>query len=75
VRSVEKIQAQKSIVENHGRLRGAEYLTDLAHLHLNSGNWMTFNNRIRYFRSGKEKFHAPALAGNTNNRRKRQWHR
>ena len=58
VRSVEKIQAQKSIVENHGRLRGAEYLTDLAHLHLNSGNWMTFNNRIRYFRSGKEKFHA-----------------
>ena len=49
VRSVEKIQAQKSIVENHGRLRGAEYLTDLAHLHLNSGNWMTFNNRIRYF--------------------------
>ena len=56
VRSVEKIQTQKSIVENHGRLRGAEYLTDLAHLHLNSGNWMTFNNRVQYFSNGKKNF-------------------
>lgn len=58
IRSVEKIQKQKSIAESRGRLPGAEYLTDLAYLHLNSGNWMTFNNRVRRFNSGKEKFHA-----------------
>ena len=36
----------------------AEYLTDLAYLHLNSGNWMTFNNKVEYFNNGKDKFEA-----------------
>lgn len=35
-----------------------EYLTDLIRLHLNSGSWMTFNNKIDYFNNGKEKFDA-----------------
>lgn len=56
--SSEKIQKQKEIIENRGRLIEAEYLTDLAYLHLNSGNWMTFNNKVTTFCSGKEKFEA-----------------
>ena len=52
----EKIQKQKDLIENRGRLIEAEYLTDLAYLHLNSGNWMTFNNEIDLFSKGTEKF-------------------
>lgn len=58
VRSIEKIQEQKSIIAQRGRLVEAEYLTDLAYLHLNSGNWMTFNNKVEYFNNGKDKFEA-----------------
>ena len=36
----------------------AEYLTDLAYLHLNSGNWMTFNNKVTRFITGADKFEA-----------------
>lgn len=56
--SIEKIQRQKSLIENRGRLVEAEYLTDLAYLHLNSGNWMTFNNKVAVFNTGKDKFEA-----------------
>ncbi len=56
--SIEKIQRQKSLIENRGRLVEAEYLTDLAYLHLNSGNWMTFNNKVDVFNTGKDKFEA-----------------
>lgn len=57
-RSGEKIKRQKEIIEKGGRLTEEEYLTDLAYLHLNSGNWMTFNNRITRFTNGRDKFAA-----------------
>ncbi len=56
--SYEKIQAQSDVIENGGRLIGADYLTDLAYLHLNSGNWITFNNEVEYFNEGQDKFEA-----------------
>lgn len=56
VHSAEKVKLQKELIENKGKLVDAEYVTDLAHLHLNSGNWMTFNNQVEYFNNGKEKF-------------------
>lgn len=46
----------KEIIEKGGRLVDAEYLTDLAYLHLNSGNWMTFNNKVTRFITGADKF-------------------
>ncbi|KXL52020.1 major cardiolipin synthase ClsA [Anaerotignum neopropionicum] len=55
---IEKIQRQKALIESRGRLVEAEYLTDLAYLHLNSGNWMTFNNKVTVFSAGKDKFEA-----------------
>lgn len=58
VHSAEKIKEQKEFIENKGKLPDAEYVTDLAHLHLNSGDWMTFNNKIDYFNNGKDKFEA-----------------
>ncbi len=57
VHSAEQIKRQKEFIEK-GELVEEEYLTDLAQLHLNSGNWMTFNNQVEYFNSGKEKFEA-----------------
>lgn len=56
--SIEKIQRQKALIESRGRLVEAEYLTDLAYLHLSSGNWMTFNNEVTALGSGKDKFEA-----------------
>ncbi len=56
VHSAKEITEQKAFIENSGRLPDAEYVTDLAHLHLNSGNWITFNNKIDYFNNGKDKF-------------------
>ncbi|MCI5679023.1 MAG: cardiolipin synthase [Bacteroidales bacterium] len=56
VHSAEKVKLQKEFIENKGKLVDAEYVTDLAHLHLNSGNWMTFNNQVEYFNNGKDKF-------------------
>ncbi len=56
VHSAEKIQQQKQFITERGKLVDAEYLNDLAHLHLNSGNWMTFNNKVDYFNNGKDKF-------------------
>ena len=58
VHSAEEITEQKAFIENKGKLPHAEYVTDLAHLHLNSGNWITFNNKIEYFNNGKDKFEA-----------------
>lgn len=58
VHSAEEITEQKAFIENKGKLSHAEYVTDLAHLHLNSGNWITFNNKIEYFNNGKDKFEA-----------------
>lgn len=58
VHSVERVKEQKEFIEKKGKLTNAEYVTDLAHMHLNSGNWMTFNNQITYFNNGKEKFEA-----------------
>lgn len=56
--SIEKIQRQKALIEGRGRLVEADYLTDLAYLHLNSGNWMTFNNKVTAFSRGRDKFEA-----------------
>ncbi len=58
VRSVENIQQQKKFIEKAEKIPGTGYLTDLAYLHLNSGNWMTFNNQVTYFNRGKDKFEA-----------------
>ena len=58
VASAENIRDQKRYIENKGTLVEAEYVTDLAHLHLNSGNWMTFNNKVTYFNNGRDKFEA-----------------
>lgn len=57
-RSVERIKRQKTVIENGGRLVEDEYLTDLAYLHLNSGNWVTFNNSVSRYIDGKAKFEA-----------------
>nr|WP_294680924.1 cardiolipin synthase [uncultured Anaerotignum sp.] len=58
VHSAKEITEQKAFIENKGKLSHAEYVTDLAHLHLNSGNWITFNNKIDHFDNGKAKFEA-----------------
>lgn len=55
-RSIKKIEEQKKIIEKRGRLLDSTYLTDLAYLHINSGNWMTFNNRVQSFVDGNGKF-------------------
>ena len=57
-RCVGRVKAQKEIIEKGGRLVDAEYPTDLAYLHLNSGNWMTFNNKVTRFITGADKFEA-----------------
>lgn len=57
-RSVGRIKQQKEIIENGGRLIEAEYLTDLAYMHLNSGSWVTFNNALERYIDGKSKFEA-----------------
>jgi len=54
--SVEKIKEQKKMIEDGVRIVGSEYLSDLAYLHLNSGNWLTFNNEIERFIDGNQKF-------------------
>lgn len=58
VHSTEKIRRQKDVIEKKGRLTNTEYLNDLVALHLNSGNWMTFNNEVEYFNNGRDKFDA-----------------
>lgn len=58
VHSTEKIRKQKDVIEKKGKLADTEYLNDLVALHLNSGNWMTFNNRVDYFNNGRDKFNA-----------------
>jgi len=56
--AIEKIQEQKMIIEQRGRILESPYLTDLAYLHINSGNWMTFNNKMTHFTDGTSKFNA-----------------
>ena len=43
---------------NKEQLIETGYVADLAHMHMNSGSWMTFNNEIDYFNNGKDKFDA-----------------
>ncbi|MFI3173710.1 MAG: cardiolipin synthase [Bacillota bacterium] len=52
----EKLQQQKKIVEGGGRVINEQHLTDLAYLHLNSGNFMTYNNDITMYSDGNDKF-------------------
>ncbi|NLK37507.1 MAG: cardiolipin synthase, partial [Epulopiscium sp.] len=56
--SAKKVQEQKKIVANGGRILDSDYLTDLAYLHINSGNWITFNNRVKKYTDGPGKFKA-----------------
>lgn len=56
--SVRKHHEQKKILDHNGKLIEAEYVRDLARMHLNSGNWITFNNKVECFTSGKDKFEA-----------------
>ena len=58
VDAVQKNREQKEYIREHGQLEYLGNVTDLAHLHLNSGSWMTFNNKIEYFNNGKDKFDA-----------------
>ena len=55
-RSVGHVQEQKSIIEHGGSLHNLDYLSDLAYLHINSGNWLTLNNKVTRFVTGNEKF-------------------
>ena len=43
--AVRRNREQKKILRNNERLLENEYVTDLIHMHLNSGSWLTFNNR------------------------------
>lgn len=56
--NLEYIIKQKKMIENKERVIDDEYISDLAYLHLNSGNWVTFNNEVEIFFEGKEKFDA-----------------
>lgn len=56
--TIERIDRQKKLIEDRGRLLDWEHLTDLAYLHLNSGNWITFNNDMKILSEGKKKFDA-----------------
>ena len=58
VDSVRKNREQKKKLRNKEQLIGNEYVTDLIHMNLNSGSWITFNNKIDYFNNGKDKFDA-----------------
>ncbi len=53
-----KIQKQMESIEKQERILDEKYLTDLAYLHLNSGNWVTFNNEVEVFDIGDTKFGA-----------------
>ncbi len=57
-RSVGHVQEQKSIIEHGGSLHDLDYLSDLAYLHINSGNWLTLNNKVTRFINGNDKFEA-----------------
>lgn len=56
--TIAKVQEQKEIIENRGRLLEASYLTELAYLHINAGYWITFNNEVTRFVDGNSKFDA-----------------
>ncbi|MBQ2924535.1 MAG: PLDc N-terminal domain-containing protein, partial [Anaerotignum sp.] len=56
--SVRKNREQKALIRNKERLIETGYVADLAHMHMNSGSWMTFNNEIDYFNNGEDKFNA-----------------
>ncbi|MBQ7104010.1 MAG: PLDc N-terminal domain-containing protein, partial [Anaerotignum sp.] len=56
--AVRRNREQKKILRNNERLLENEYVTDLIHMHLNSGSWLTFNNRIDYYNNGRDKFDA-----------------
>ncbi|MBQ3031675.1 MAG: PLDc N-terminal domain-containing protein, partial [Anaerotignum sp.] len=56
--SVRKNREQKAQIRNKEQLLETGYVTDLAHMHMNSGSWMTFNNEVDYFNNGRDKFDA-----------------
>lgn len=56
--NLEHLQRQKKMIENSEKVIDDDYISDLAYLHLNSGNWVTFNNSIEVFFEGREKFDA-----------------
>ncbi len=58
VESVRKNREQKQSIRNKELLLEHENLADLAHLHMNSGSWLTFNNKLDYYNNGEDKFRA-----------------
>ena len=58
VESVRKNREQKRFLDNDGHLVEQEYVTDLTRMHLNSGSWVTFNNKVECLNTGKDKFEA-----------------
>ncbi|MBR5793651.1 MAG: PLDc N-terminal domain-containing protein, partial [Anaerotignum sp.] len=58
VAAVRKNREQKKQIRNNEQLVENEYVTDLIHMHLNSGSWITFNNQVDYYNNGKDKFEA-----------------
>ena len=58
VDSVRKNREQKQQIRNNEQIIENDAVKDLIHMHLNSGSWMTFNNKIGHFNNGKDKFDA-----------------
>ena len=52
----EDVQRQKNAMKERDGITHFKYLDDLAYLHINSGSYMTFNNKISHFIDGKSKF-------------------
>ncbi len=55
-RYMKKLMWQKKAIENRQDITQFKYLNDLLYLNINTGNWMTENNRVRRFVDGNEKF-------------------
>ena len=50
------LESQIAALSNKEDITGFPYLNDLVMLHLNSGNWMTTNNKVESFTDGSSKF-------------------
>ena len=57
--AVRRNREQKKLFRsNKEQILESGYVADLAHMHMNSGSWMTYNNEIDYYNNGHDKFDA-----------------
>lgn len=54
--AMKKVKWQKSAIENKYDITKFKYLNDFLYLNVNTGNWLTENNRVKRFIDGNEKF-------------------